>query len=218
MSHHFFIVPRCERGFGFIGGRTHSTKQVDIVKPLLSDCSGASTRFGPQPCSCVFLTKACFIVTPNIHAIQCYMARDRKVRYNYEFLKYSYVSWDSSVLFKRLVTHEKPNSCKGRHAVVIINGPGWRAPAGWHQALLVEDISNVSILKLPQYPPELKPEEQVWSWLRRHHLAVRCLVDQCFSGCDGIVESCSIAWIDFVSDTKRVSKTCSRDWLEVSKT
>jgi hypothetical protein len=107
------------------------------------------------------------------------MARDRKVRFNYEFLKYSCVSWDCSALFKRLVTHEKPNSCKGRHAVVIINGPGWRSPVGWHQALLVEVISNVSILKLPQYSPELKPEEQVWSWLRQHHLAVRCLVDQC---------------------------------------
>jgi transposase len=87
------------------------------------------------------------------------------------------------------------------------------APAGWHQASLVEDISNVSILKLPPYSPELNPIEQVWSWLRQHHLANRC-----FSGYDDIVEACSIAWIDFISDAKRVTKMCSRDWLEVRKT
>jgi len=86
------------------------------------------------------------------------------------------------------------------------------APAGWHQASLVEDISNVSILKLPPYSLELNPIEQVWSWLRQHHLANRC-----FSGYDDIVEACSIAWIDFVSDAKRVTKMCSRDWLEVKK-
>ena len=87
------------------------------------------------------------------------------------------------------------------------------APAGWHQAALVEDISNVSILKLPPYSPELNPIEQVCSWLRQHHLANRC-----FSSYDDIVEACSIAWIDFVSDAKHVTKMCSRDWLEADKT
>ena len=56
----------------------------------------------------------------------------------------------------------------GRHAVVIMDG------SGWHQASLVEDISNVSIMKWPPYSPELNPIEQVWSWLRQHHLASRC--------------------------------------------
>ena len=106
--------------------------------------------------------------------------------------------------------HLKQISAKtktGRHAVVIMDG------AGWHQALWVEDISNVGILTLPPYSPELNPIEQVWSWLRQHHLANRC-----FSGYDDIVEACSIAWIDFVSDAKRVTTMCSRDWLEVRKT
>jgi transposase len=87
------------------------------------------------------------------------------------------------------------------------------APAGWHQASLVEGIRNVDILKLPPYSPELNPIEQVWSWLRQHYLANRC-----FSGYDDIIEACSIAWNDFVSYAKRVTKMCSRDWLEVGKT
>jgi len=55
-----------------------------------------------------------------------------------------------------------------KHAVVIMDGRAG-APAGWHQASLVEDISNVSILKLPPTSPELNPIEQVSSWLRQHH-------------------------------------------------
>lgn len=95
----------------------------------------------------------------------------------------------------------------GRHAVVIMDG------AGWHTQDIVKDIPNVSIMKLPPYSPELNPIEQVWSWLRQHHLANRC-----FSGYDDIVDASSIAWNDFVSDVKRVTKMCSRDWLEVGKT
>jgi transposase len=65
---------------------------------------------------------------------------------------------------------------------------------------------------LPPYSPELNPIEEVWNWLRQHHL-----VNLCFSY-DDIVEACPIAWIDFVSDAKRVTKMCSRDLLEVRKT
>jgi transposase len=93
----------------------------------------------------------------------------------------------------------------GRYAVVIIDG------AGWHQASLVEDITNVSIMKLPPYSPKLNPIEQVCSGLRQHHLANRC-----FGGYDDIVDACSMAWNDFVSDVKRVTKMCSRDWIEVN--
>ena len=91
----------------------------------------------------------------------------------------------------------------GRYAVVIMDG------AGWHQASLVEGFKNVNIIKLPPYSPELNPIEQVWSGLRQHHLANRC-----FNGYEDIIDACSLAWNDFVSDTLRVTKMCSRDWLE----
>ena len=91
----------------------------------------------------------------------------------------------------------------GRYAVVIMDG------AGWHQASLVEGFKNVNIIKLPLYSPELNPIEQVWSGLRQHHLANRC-----FNGYEDIIDACSLAWNDFVSDTLRVTKMCSRDWLE----
>jgi transposase len=70
----------------------------------------------------------------------------------------------------------------GRYAVVIMDG------ACWHQASLVEGLENVNVIKLPLYSPKLNPIEQVWSWLRQHHLAKRC-----FSGYGDIVDVCTIA-------------------------
>lgn len=94
----------------------------------------------------------------------------------------------------------------GRHAVVIMDG------AGWHTDDIAKDIHNVSIIKLPPYSPELNPVEQVWSWLRQHHLANRC-----FKGYDDILSACTTAWNHFVEDSQRVIKLCSRDWINVSK-
>lgn len=94
----------------------------------------------------------------------------------------------------------------GRHAVVIMDC------AGWHTDDIAKGISNVSILKLPPYSPELNPIEQVWSWLRQHHLANRC-----FEGYSDIVEACTTAWNSFIDDTQRVVQMCSRSWLKVGK-
>jgi len=85
--------------------------------------------------------------------------------------------------------------------------------ARWYQASLAKGLKNVNINKLPRYSLELNPIAQVWSWLRRLHLANRC-----FSGYEDIVDPCTIAWNDFVSDTLSVIKMCSCAWLEMGKT
>ncbi|NQY86260.1 MAG: transposase [Colwellia sp.] len=59
------------------------------------------------------------------------------------------------------------------------------------------------MIKLPPYSSELNPIEQVWSWLRQHHLANRF-----FQEYDDILDACSDAWNSFVSDAKRVM-TCA---------
>lgn len=92
----------------------------------------------------------------------------------------------------------------GRHAVIIVDG------AAWHQEHLSEDFSNISIIKLPPYSPELNPIEQVWQWLRQNELANRC-----FDGYEDIVNECSRAWNSFISDVERVKTLCLRDWIEV---
>jgi len=43
--------------------------------------------------------------------------------------------------------------------------------AGWRNDELAADLDNVSIIQIRPYSPELNSIEQVWSWLRQHHLA-----------------------------------------------
>ncbi len=93
-------------------------------------------------------------------------------------------------------------TASGRHAVVIMDG------AGWHSDDIGVGFDNISVIKLPPYSPELNPIEQVWSWMRQHHLANRC-----FKGYDNIVNAVCDAWNDFVSNSKRVMKMCTRDWM-----
>lgn len=92
-----------------------------------------------------------------------------------------------------------------KHAVVIMDG------AGWHSDDIDANFNNVSIIKLPPYSPELNPIEQVWSWLRQHHLANRC-----FNGYDSIVDAICDAWNNFIKDKKRMIEMCTRDWMTLT--
>ena len=93
----------------------------------------------------------------------------------------------------------------GRHAVVIIDG------AGWHTDDTAAELSNLTLIKLPPYSPELNPIEQVWSWIRQH-----CLSNRVFSGYDDIVDEVSKAWNQFISLPDRVKKMCSREWIKLT--
>lgn len=92
-----------------------------------------------------------------------------------------------------------------RHAVIIMDG------AGWHTEQIADEFENITIIKLPPYSPELNPIEQVWSWLRQHHLANRC-----FDGYNSIVDAIADAWNDFVSSSERLKSMCSRDWINLT--
>lgn len=97
------------------------------------------------------------------------------------------------------ISQATPN---GRHAVVIMDG------AGWHVDGIDEEFANVTVIKLPPYSPELNPIEQVWSWMRQHHLA-----NMCFKGYEHIVDEVCKAWNDFISIPERVQKMCTREWM-----
>ena len=117
---------------------------------------------------------------------------------------------------KNIMTHRleqiSAKTKTGSHEVVIMDGPGWRS-SRMASSGIGGRYQQCEYLKVAPVFTGLNPIEQVWSWLRQHHLANRC-----FSSYDDIVEACSIAWIDFVSDAKHVTKMCSRDWLEADKT
>ena len=82
--------------------------------------------------------------------------------------------------------------------------------AGWHTNDIADEFTNLSMIKLPPYSPELNPIEQVWQWLRQNELANRC-----FDGYEDIVDACSDAWNSFIEDVERVKQLCDRDWINL---
>ncbi len=114
--------------------------------------------------------------------------------------------WVNKDIVKQHLRLIAARTLPGHHAVVIMDG------AGWHTVDIANDIDNLSIIKLPPYSPELNPVEQVWSWLRQHHLANRC-----FKGYTDIVDACTNAWNYFIVYTQRLSAMCKRDWINMVK-
>lgn len=90
---------------------------------------------------------------------------------------------------------------KGRHGVVV------QDRAGWHQKKELQIPSNLSILYLPPYSPELNPQEQVWLYLKDKYLANRV-----FKNKDDIVDACCQAWNSFAQMPDLIQSLTSRDW------
>ena len=74
------------------------------------------------------------------------------------------------------------------------------------QMILLKDIDNLSIIKLPPNSPELDPVEQVWSSLRQH-----CLANRSVNGYEDIIDAFTDAWNQFVCDAQQVKRQCLRD-------
>src|SRR3712207_7007353 len=55
------------------------------------------------------------------------------------------------------------------HAVLVLDR------AGWHRARKLVVPSNVTLVWLPPYSPQLNPVERVWLFLRERHLSHRLL-------------------------------------------
>lgn len=69
------------------------------------------------------------------------------------------------------------------HVVLILDG------AGWHVANGLKVPTNMTLLHLPPYSPELNPVERVWAYLRSHYLSNRVYHDY-----DELFTETSAAW------------------------
>lgn len=94
---------------------------------------------------------------------------------------------------------------KNRHAVVITD------QAGWHRKHDIQIPSNITILHLPPYSPELNPQEQVWQHLKDNYLANRVYKDS-----KDIVDACCNAWNLFASMPNFIQSLTTRDWAIIS--
>ena len=76
------------------------------------------------------------------------------------------------------------------------------AGAGWHTAKRLVVPSNVTLVWLPSYSPQLNPVERLWLLLRERHLSHRLLDDY-----DAIVDALCRAWNALTPERIR-SLTC----------
>lgn len=87
------------------------------------------------------------------------------------------------------------------HAVLVMDN------AGWHVARTLEVPANLTLWPLPPYSPELNSIEQLWHWLRSHHLSNRVYEDY-----DDLMRQTHRAWLTLDPATLRT--VCACPWLK----
>ena len=91
----------------------------------------------------------------------------------------------------------------GAHAVLICDGAGWHAKS---KEIVVP--SNITLVTLPAYSPELNPMENVWEFLRDNRFG-----SQVWKSYKEVVRACCDAWNWFVSDAPRIASIGTREWV-----
>jgi hypothetical protein len=91
------------------------------------------------------------------------------------------------------------------HAVVILDG------ASWHNSHGLVAPSNITLLALPPYSPELNPVERIWHYLRSHWLA-----NSVFRSLADIMDACEMAWNRFATNNGLVRSLCAVAWAPAS--
>jgi hypothetical protein len=87
-----------------------------------------------------------------------------------------------------------------------VDGAGWQRPS---ERLIVP--SNITLLTLPAYSPELNPVENVWQYLRANWLSHRV-----WESYDEIVDACCAAWNALMATPERITSITTRAWSQVN--
>ena len=85
------------------------------------------------------------------------------------------------------------------HALLVMD----RAP--WHKSLNVP--SNITLIYLPSYSPELNPQENVWEYIKNTYLS-----NIIFINLEHVTQACCDAWNALCQETGRISSLASRSW------
>jgi transposase len=89
------------------------------------------------------------------------------------------------------------------HAVLI-----WDQ-AGFHKSKELRCPSNISLIELPAYSPELNPVENLWQYFRGHYWANRS-----YAGYDDLRVAACNAWQNVCLDYEHVRRVCRCTYLE----
>ena len=91
---------------------------------------------------------------------------------------------------------------KGEHVALVLDG------AGWHSSKSLRVPSNITLVPLPAYSPELNPVERVWLYLKQRFLSLRLLNDY-----KAILAAASKAWNRLCRETGRLTSLTSYPWI-----
>ena len=94
----------------------------------------------------------------------------------------------------------------GAHAVMLCDQAGWHQTGGKLQL-----PSNITLLPLPAYSPELNPMENVWQYLRSNKLCA--LV---WNSYEAIIDACRNAWNFLINHPDRITSIGHREWACVN--
>ena len=88
------------------------------------------------------------------------------------------------------------------HVALVLDG------AGWHRGKALRVPTNITLVPLPAYSPELNPVERVWLYLKERFLSMRLLNDY-----KAIVSAASKAWQRLCRETGRLTSLTSYPWI-----
>lgn len=91
----------------------------------------------------------------------------------------------------------------GRHVVMVLD------QAGWHGAKALLVPSNITLVPLPPYCPDLNPVERIWLYLRERFLSHRMLPDL-----DAVMDACCDAWNALAADPGRIRSLTAYPYLQ----
>jgi transposase len=91
----------------------------------------------------------------------------------------------------------------GTHVVLVWDG------AGYHTAGRLRAPSNLTLVGLPPYSPELNPVERLWLYLRQHYWSNRVYEDV-----DAVEAAAMAGWRAVCLDPAKVKSICRCEYLD----
>ena len=88
-----------------------------------------------------------------------------------------------------------------RHVVLVLDN------AGWHTTGKLAIPSNLTLLPLPAYTPELNVSERLWHWFKSHVFS-----NQVYPDYDDLVDAVSSMWGRLPPE--RIRSLCRCSWLD----
>ena len=89
------------------------------------------------------------------------------------------------------------------HAIVVWDG------AGFHRSKALVVPTNMTLIQLPPYSPELNPIENLWHYLKSHFWSNRV-----YNDFDALMDAAEIAWRKACLDTELMKTVCNTPYAK----